>query len=344
MANTNRSRVLWLDIARGICILCMVTCHCFGWSHRNPMFTFFTGTWFLVFFFFCSGMVFSNKHDFKTYALRQAKKLMIPYVLVVGGILLYRIHTGLWWDLSPMLKAKSFFATLLTSLSADLNGVIPFNTATIGVGPIWFFTCMFLSSLLFKAIYRFQYRLIISIVMAAAAAFSQKYFILPFTLQDACIGCMFMAIGEFARTYVYAYVEKVKKLNGFVNLLLAAALLGAHVLILAVYPCALDLGSNVYTLFTLPGSLSGFVFLLTIAVFFERTQVFDQYLAFCGMESLLIVVLHDLDIMFLRNWSDRDNSFLVGTLLLYPFAVYIYRRMMTQTRLLIQQQKEKAKT
>ena len=343
MANTNRSRVLWLDIARGICILCMVTCHCFGWSQRNPMFTFFTGTWFLVFFFFCSGMVFSNKHSFKTFALRQAKKLMIPYVLVVGGILLHRIYTGLWWDLSPMLKAKSFFATLLTSLSADLNGVIPFNTATIGVGPIWFFTCMFMASLIFKAIYPCKYRLPLSIVLAGLSAFSQKYFILPLTLQDAFIGAMFMAIGEAAKPHVYTYVEKVKKMNVLMNLLVAVVLLGIHVLILAVHPCALDLGSNVYTLFTLPGSLSGFVFLLTAAVFFERTQVFDQYLAFCGMESLLIVILHDLDIMFLRNWSARDNSFLIGTLLLYPFVVYIYRRAMAYGKQLLQQYKEKSK-
>ena len=344
MANTNRSRILWLDIARGICILCMVTCHAFGWSHRNPMFTFFTGTWFLVFFFFCSGMVFKNKHSFGTFALRQAKKLMIPYVLVVGGILLYRIHTGLWWDLSPALKAKSFFATLFTSLSADLNNVLLFNTATIGVGPIWFFTCMFMASLLFKAIYPCKYRLPLSIVLAAVAAWSQKHILLPLTLQDACIGCMFMALGEFLRPYVDAFVERLKKLHCLVHLLLAAVLLGIHVLILAVHPCALDLGSNVYTLFTLPGSLSGFVFLICLAVFFERTEVFDDYLAFCGSETLLIVVLHDLDIMFLRNWSDRDNSFLIGTLLLYPFVIHIYRKVMAQAKLLIQSWKEKAKS
>lgn len=344
MANSNRSRLNWLDIARGICILCMVTCHCFGWSQRNPMFTFFTGTWFLVFFFFCSGMVFSNKHDFKTFALRQFKKLMIPYLLVAGGILLHRVYTGLWWDLSPLMKAKSYFATLLTSLSADLGNVALFNTSTIGIGPIWFFTCMFMASLIFKAIYRFKYRLVISVVLAALAAWSQKYVVLPLTIQDAFIGCMFMAIGEFAKPYIFTFVEKLRKLHCLLNLGLAALLLGVHVLILAVHPCALDLGSNVYTLFTLPGSLSGFLFLITIAVFFERTQVFDDYLAFCGKESLLIVVLHDLDIMFLRNWSNRDNSFLIGTLLLYPFVVYIYRRCTTQAKGLIQQYKEKAKS
>lgn len=342
MANSNRSRLNWLDIARGICILCMVTCHCFGWSQRNPMFTFFTGTWFLVFFFFCSGMVFSNKHDFKTFALRQFKKLMIPYLLVAGGILLHRVYTGLWWDLSPLMKAKSYFATLLTSLSADLGNVALFNTSTIGIGPIWFFTCMFMASLIFKAIYRFKYRLVISVVLAALAAWSQKYVVLPLTIQDAFIGCMFMAIGEFAKPYIFTFVEKLRKLHCLLNLGLAALLLGAHVLILAVHPCALDLGSNVYTLFTLPGSLSGFLFLITIAVFFEQTQVFDDYLAFCGKESLLIVVLHDLDIMFLRNWSNRDNSFLIGTLLLYPFVVYIYRRCTTQAKGLIQAYKEKA--
>lgn len=93
---SSRDRELWLDIARGICIICMITVHAFDWSKCNYWFSEITGTWFLVFFFFSSGLCFKEKSSFKTYVLHQLKKLIIPYLGVVCLYLSLRLYWDLW--------------------------------------------------------------------------------------------------------------------------------------------------------------------------------------------------------------------------------------------------------
>ena len=87
-----------------------------------------------------------------------------------------------------------------------------------------------------------------------------------------------------------------------------------------------NLGGNRYYLCSLFGTFSGFLFLILLAVLIERTAILDDFLSYCGKESLLIVIFHNIDILIARNWSMRDNSFLFGTYLLYPFLAYILKR------------------
>lgn len=333
MTASSKNRLLWLDIARGICILCMITTHALNWSNNAPVFAGFTGSWFLVFFFFCSGLCYSDKHDFKTYMIRQVKKLLLPYLLVVGGILFYRVYCGTWWHLTTAQKLRSFIASLLVGLPADFPYVPFFRCETIGIGPIWFFFCMFFASILYKLIYRSKYRLLLAIVIAAIGSYSQNFFLLPFNLQNACIGCMFIALGNSLKKTVTAFINHLQKKHAIYALLLAIAAFMLHTCILIFWPYnGFDLGTNSYSLFTLPTTLSGFLFLIPFASFMERTKIFDSFLAFCGSETFLIVILHSLDILVFRDWGNQGRFFLIGTILLYPALIYIYRKASAQIK------------
>ena len=83
-----KKRTVWLDIARGICIILMIVCHACGYANgRWGVFNGITGTFFLVFFFVSAGITFNPKTGFILYVKKQLKKCLIPY-LVISGIFL----------------------------------------------------------------------------------------------------------------------------------------------------------------------------------------------------------------------------------------------------------------
>lgn len=325
---TKALRRTWLDIARGICIICMIMAHAFDWSQRCYRFIWITGTWFLVFFFFSSGLCFSNKYRFSDYIIRQAKKLLVPYFAVIIFYLAFRVYNGMWWDYSTPMKIKLFLAALCTALPSGFSDVQFFHVETIGIGPIWFLPCMFISGVIYKLLYDVKGKLIICVVLAYIAAASQKIFVLPFALQNACIGCMFIAFGDALKNYVFNFVKAIKNAPIVAVAIFCAISLAVHYFILTHAKLqVLNLGGNQYSLYSLISTFSGFLFLIVLAVLIERTGIMDEFLSFCGRETLIIVIFHTVDILIARNWSMRDNSFLIGTLLIYPFAVYIYKRM-----------------
>lgn len=320
-------RNTWLDIARGICIACMIYCHATTFMGGSNRIVTLSGTWFLVFFFFCSGLFFSDKYGFKQYTARQGKKLLIPYAVIVGAYLFLNLLFHLLDGKSLLSGLWLFFTSFFTALPADFEKVALFNARSYGIGPIWFFPCLFLSCLIYKLLYKVKGKLIISIALAVLASISQKYIVLPFTIQNAFIGCMFIALGAASKDLVFRYAEKLKSLRLLVLAAICVVTLFIHAQALTLFTSQpLDLGSNNYSCLTLIHSFSGFLFLIPLAIFVERTAILDEFLSFYGRESLIIVVLHTIDIMLLRNWTNQEVHFGIGTILLYPFLFYLYRR------------------
>ena len=178
-------------------------------------------------------------------------------------------------------------------------------------------------------------------LFAVVASISQIWAVLPFTIQDAFIGCMFIWVGNVAKKKMAFIIEKLEHINIYILILLAIVSYGVTKYILGL--CwkmgqhfsgrFLDLGSNSYSIVSLPASLAGCVMVVIVSVLIERTKVLDEFFAFCGKESFLILVLHSIDISMVRYWGGRDLYFLGFTLLGYPFFVYLLRRLETGSRL-----------
>jgi fucose 4-O-acetylase-like acetyltransferase len=183
------------------------------------------------------------------------------------------------------------------------------------------------ASVLYQLISRLPFRLPLALVLAGVATWSQSRVVLPFTLQDACIGCAFIALGDFCRPYVLRYAEWLGEkawpraaaltLGSYCTLLVGLTLLPGQ---------GIDLGSNYYNPLSLFSSCVGFWFVISAAVLARRTAVADEFLAFCGRNSFAILILHNMDILGIRDWAGTDATFLVCTLLVYPFLVYLFRR------------------
>jgi fucose 4-O-acetylase-like acetyltransferase len=323
-----QKRLYWLDIARGICILCMVTTHYFAWKGGDSVFIGIVGTWFLSFFFFSAGLCFRVKNGFGRFVGGLAAKLLVPYVLVTAGMLAYRCTLqGLWYEFAPAERLRMGCASLVYALPAAFEDVPLLHTSTVGIGPIWFLPCFFLAEVLYRILSRLRFRLPLACALALAAAWSQTKILLPFTLQDAFIGCAFIALGDFCRPFVLRYAEWLGEKKWPWSAALTLASYSMLLVGLIFLPGQrMDLGSNYYSPLSLFSSCMGFWFVISAAVLIQRGAVLDAFLAFCGQSSFLILVFHSMDILGLRNWAGTDATFLVCTLLLYPFLAHLWLR------------------
>jgi fucose 4-O-acetylase-like acetyltransferase len=324
-------RLYWLDIARGICILCMVTTHYFAWKGGVSVFIGIVGTWFLAFFFFSAGLCFHAKNSFGRFVGGLAVRLLLPYAAVTAGMLVYRCALqGLWYEYAPAERLRMSFASLIYALPAAFENVPLLHTNTIGIGPIWFLPCFFLAEALYRVLWRLRFRLPLACALALAAAWSQTKILLPFTLQNACIGCAFIALGDFCRPFVLRYAEWLGEKKWPWSAVLTLASYSMLLVGLILLPGQrMDLGSNYYDPLSLFSSCMGFWFVISAAVLIQRGAVLDEFLAFCGKNSFLILILHTMDILGLRNWEGTNTAFLMCTLLLYPFLAYLWRRAQT---------------
>ena len=146
---------------------------------------------------------------------------------------------------------------------------------------------------------------------------------------------MFIAFGAVLKKFVMSFINYLKHSNWIIVVLLCVVVAVTHIYLLDLLPFQiLNMGANVYYITSLVSSFTGIVFCISLAVAIERSKLIDEFLSYCGRESLLIVVFHSIDILIIRNWAMRDYSFLLGTILLYPFIINVYKRLKINLKML----------
>ena len=130
--NTGK-RILWIDYAKSICIYLVLLGH----AHASQPVTDFIYTFHMPLFFFLSGCLFSfEKHpNFKEFAIKRFKGLMVPYLWI-------NLITYLFW----LLAGRNFGedATISTTWYSPIIGILlGYSKQMIHNTPMWFFICLY---------------------------------------------------------------------------------------------------------------------------------------------------------------------------------------------------------
>ena len=143
-------------------------------------------------------------------------------------------------------------------------------------------------------------------------------------MLSVLIGMMFFHAGQV----MYPYIK-----NGIAWLhahtLAAAEIFGA---VLTMYVMEIrhlpfqwfNLGGNSYNFQSLLGSFTGFALVLLVSVLIIKIPVLRDVLGFIGQNSMVVLVLHSLDITTFRNWGARSWLFIITTLIYYTLITFIY--------------------
>ena len=136
-----RSRTEWVDIAKGIGIVCVCLGHLGIESIDRVVFTFH-----MPLFFILSGMFLNGNVPFSEFIKKKSKRLLVPYY-VTGGIICFLVFWAdvfrkMWERILPDLC--SMFIAVLCGSCFKVFDVID------GVGALWFLWALFWASVLVK--------------------------------------------------------------------------------------------------------------------------------------------------------------------------------------------------
>ena len=279
-----KERLEWVDIAKGISMLCIIAGHLGSKSVDRIVFTFHVPIFFLI-----SGYFISRKDSFKEYSLKRIRGLVVPYLFTSFLLMIAKIPFGMMKGrgLQIFTDMGEVFVQALYGSGSNSNKTF-FDISQIGA--IWFLLALLWALLLVKFFMDKKYGGIVIAGIAIAAYVSSNYFWLPWSLQSGATAAVFVYIGAYLK-------EKDFKLKRNWWLLFV----GIIVLLLeVVFKVKVSIASNYYkyTIVSVVGAVLISYAILCFSQMLQHCIPIKKVLCFFGNNSMIILCFHLLE---LRN-------------------------------------------
>ncbi len=281
-------RIAWVDIAKGIAIILVITGHTIGYdSALRPLIFMFH----MPLFFIMAGYTFKPK-SMKAALISSAKRLLIPYLL------LFFIWNGVEWlkrpdALTGPAIGELFLRMIFASGSENADMGIP------ATGMAWFLMCLFASKVLLNgmllAFKRTKCPLVAQAIIfcvLATLGYAIGYRLriyLPFDIDIALVTVGFMWCG---------YLAREKRFFERFGMRWWAILVAIAAFAAAVTLCNLELATRTYGAFPVCvlGALAGSFIACWVSQLIERfSRILTRFFSFLGRNSMLIYCFHCID-------------------------------------------------
>lgn len=288
---TDKKRVGWIDAAKGMAILAVILGHTY--LYGNPIHA-ISYSFNVPLFFILAGYTFRPK-PFKQNLATSAKRLLLPYV----GLCLFLIIVD---TLRSPDKSSTLASHLLATFFASGGVIEQGNIPMLGLS--WFLMALFVARIAFNAIVgacekRSVNPILLGIIflaLASAAVFEYKFLPLPLAFDQAMIATFFMYLGYAAKKHDWA-----SRMNVWTLAILVLAWGG--LLYLRVF---FSIGNMFFTpsfFAGLPLTIVASFALIKICVYLDgKIGIVNTFFEFCGRNSLLLLVLHQVEASFI-GWS-----------------------------------------
>lgn len=90
---TKSTRLQYIDIAKGIAMICIILGHLGNASINRIVFTFH-----VPIFFFITGYFTNKKRDLNGFIKNKARTLLVPYIISSIVIIIIGTLKGVWWN------------------------------------------------------------------------------------------------------------------------------------------------------------------------------------------------------------------------------------------------------
>lgn len=336
MTNDNNiMRLDYLDIARGIAILCVILGHYLIGRLRLVVFSFHIPLFFVISGYLIKPIDFNR---LKFYLKKMTVKLLIPYLITCLTVFIFTN------DIS-----REFIGEVFLGLNKS-SGYYEVNK---GIGPLWFCWAYFWSVLIFSLLINYSKNKINLIIACSLLCITgvciSSVDILPWQLDNAMVVLIYLLFG-----YLMNYFNISKKCNLktiFYIIFFVVGLLGQQLIGMQSY------ASRIYPIFPICIILSSFI-CLSIVHFcecwedkhFNKKTIFMKILVFAGKNSLFLMCLHTIEYFCfmesLRNIKitgvEIIDTLLHGVIscIINVFIVSIYIKIKNKKRIKCYDQKE----
>ncbi len=282
-----KNRLQYIDIARGIAIICIILGH-LGISQINRI----VFTFHVPIFFFITGFFTNTALSIKEFIKHKIKTLIVPYIftcLVI--ILLATIEYRIFVDSKAAMGAFTEW-TYAAIYGAGDSYSYPFHIKAIGA--LWFLLATFWASIFLRIILAVKggpgTRITIVLILFIAGYWSRKLFWFPFSIQAGCCATLFLYFGyllSISKKQIQQLSIEVKAVGTIFALLAWVDFIKNFQSFWLVH-C--DIGRGVIDIF---GCICGCYIIILILWYIEKhTYIFSGILSFFGEYSLFMLCSH----------------------------------------------------
>lgn len=310
MKEDNTARIEFIDVAKGIGIICVMLGHLGCSMIDRVVFTFHMPLFFLI-----SGYFLKIKTPFNVFVKHRAKRLLIPYYATGGAIcfLLFGadVVRGMKENILP-----DFLDTLISILYGSCFAVSDYVK---GIGAIWFLWALFWATIIVRIFIQYKNSAIYILLLAVIGYVSSQYFWLPLSIQPGACAAVFVYIGAKLQQIDLKYFFN-NKWFVFVSMIVFCIeiFMGIRV----------DMAKNSYDLGIV--SVIGAIFICYLILYISNVMAlfFPQMkniVIFWGKYSLYLLCFHQIE-MRVFPWSIVSNTLKNMGLSTYFNCVVIFMR------------------
>lgn len=282
-----------IDIARGIAIIAVVIGHL--WC-RHPEYSSikkYVYCFHMPLFFMIAGMCLRIDGGLGAFVLKKGRRLIVPYVMFgVSALIFYTLAIGFLYDQS-FNALMAFAAKRLLGFFYGVTCPVKWSDsfAVCETGMIWFLLALFVSFVL-VAVFGKSVRGWMAITALAAVALALKLMgcpLLPFSLQAACVGALFVGAGMLLG-------KLLNKINDRVvwKVLLAVAGCCAYISVVSS-GLSLNIAKMEFDHALIPFcSVAISAGIIVLAGFLQSIPGLSQAMSFIGSHTLIIYGMHHI--------------------------------------------------
>lgn len=284
---SQKGRLDYMDIAKGIGILCVIAGHMGIDAIDRVVYPFH-----MPLFFMISGFFLSANINIKDFLQKKVRQLLIPYgfsclgicVLSVLSNLMLKKFDVMWYDLIEWIYA-SFYG-------ACLDYETPYHIK--GIGILWFLLALFWALLSVKIWTMHRKQHIAILILVISSYVSSKYIWLPFSFQAGMVASVFVYIGFCVHKY-----NLLNKIS-FWLFLISIFVWGFEI----KNAIGVNMRDNTFDgLFSVGGSILICYAIICISRFIDfKLMVLKKVLCFYGKNSLIILCFHEWE-TYMFPWS-----------------------------------------
>ena len=294
MNATSKPRFQYIDIARGLAIICIVLGHLGNSTINRVVFTFHVPIFYLITGFFVNSI--DRDVDF---IKKRARSLLVPYAITSGVVTVFCSLKALFMpDVTVWQQALRWIYAAI--YGAGDNYTEPFYIPAIGA--IWFLLATFWGVIILHRLLKTKsvYRMIIILVIFIASVWSAKYIWLPFSLQAGGCALMLMYFGFCIRKYKDA-VKDIPKEVMAVGIIFAFVVWGSFIWnFQSFWLVHCDLGRGIIDIF---GSLCAIFCVFFISKLLGKyTGRFGNWIAYLGRFSIIMLCVHEAE-LYILPWN-----------------------------------------
>ena len=201
----NNTREKWIDNAKGLAMLMVIIGHLSGDLTGIWDFSFVYGIH-LVMFFILAGYTTRKKEITSEFLNQKFHRLMIPYFITCGAIMLTDIVNCYMWHDGTVETVTRVIGVDLTRNFFASGSATYFGTIDIGtrIGAIWFLPAMFFAVVFFQIVLKYSEDRddiagILSAGIAVLGVITARFIWFPFSVQAGMMATFFFWIGYIVK-------------------------------------------------------------------------------------------------------------------------------------------------